>query len=449
VSRIRLLLGKDLRVLARSPALLAALILYPIVFAVLVGLVVRYANDRPRVAFVDLDDLPRVLAVGGEEFNVEQVINEVSESAELVPMSEEEANRKLANGEVAAAIVVPRGFATRLRGMVESPRLVLKTMRGGLAGRVEQQTQALVYNLNRLLQTAYIEANLEYVKLILEGGQGSFLGNEFDVVGLEEAAVILDGIQARTNDPAIRAEAEELEVFVREARLALGASGDSLRATANPIELEIDTEAGRTWLLSAQLQSYALALTLAFICVLIAAAATAAERDENVIGRLARGLVRLSELVAVKVLLAAAVGVALGLTLAVIFGVMAEVFGVTGGEPWERLPLLAVGLAVAGAAFGAFGAFVGVIAREAKTAVLVAFLAALPIVLVGLVPEGSVAALGWLSDVFPFRHSIRFFEAALFDLDPWTTLAREAAWLLVLGALFATAARIGVRRLLT
>jgi ABC-type Na+ efflux pump permease subunit len=448
LSRILLLLGKDLRILVRSPALLAALILYPIVFAVLVGLVVRYANDRPRVAFVDLDDLPRVLSIGGERFDVDRVINEANESAELIPMAEEEANRQLATGEVVAAIVVPRGFAARLRGMVESPRLVLKTMRGGLAGRVEQQTQALVYNLNRLLQTAYIESNLEYVNLILEGGEGSFLGNEFDVVGLDEAAVILEGIQERTDDPQIRAEAEKLEVFVREARLALGASDDSLRATANPIELEIDNEAGRTWLLSAQLQSYALGLTLAFICVLIAAAATAAERDENVIGRLTRGLVRLSELVAGKVLLAAIVGVALGLALAIVFGVMAEVFDVTGGEPWERLPLLALGLAVAGAAFGAFGALIGVVAREARTAVLVAFLAALPLVLIGLVPEGSVAALGWLSDAFPFRHAIRFFEAALFDLDPWATLAREAAWLLGLGALFATAARVGVRRLL-
>jgi ABC-2 type transport system permease protein len=449
VSRIRLLLVKDLRVLVRSPALLAALIVYPIVFAVLVGLVVRYANDRPRVAFVDLDDLPRVLAVGGEEFNVENVIDEANESAELVPMSEDDANRELENGEVVAVIVVPRGFASRLRGMVESPRLVLKTMEGGLAGRVEQQTQALVYNLNRLLQNAYIEANLEYVQLILEGGEGSFLGNEFDVVGLDEAARILAEIQEQTDDPVVRAEAEKLEVFVREARLALGASGDSLRATANPIELEIDAEAGRTWLLSAQLQSYALGLTLAFICVLIAAAAMAAERDENVIGRLARGLVGLSELVAVKVLLAAAIGVALGLALAIIFGVLSEVFAVAGGEPWERLPLLALGLAVAGGAFGAFGALVGVVAREAKTAVLVAFLAALPIVLVGLVPEGSVTALGWLSDAFPFRHAIRFFQAALFDLDPWGTLAREAAWLLALGAVFATAARIGVRRLLT
>jgi ABC-2 type transport system permease protein len=435
-------------VLRRSPILVAALVLYPIVFAVLVGLVVRYANERPRVAFVDLDDLPEVLAVGGQEFDVERIIDQVDESVDLVPLSEEEAKRQVATGEIVAAIVVPRGFAARLRGMVESPRLVLKTARGGVSGRVEQQTQALVYSLNRRLQRAYIEANLEYVNLILEGGEGDFLGNEFDIVGLEEAGEKLAEIERGTDDPEIAATAHELGVFVREARLALAASDESLRATANPIELETQSDAGRTWLLSAQIQAYALGLTLAFVCVLLAAGAMAAERDENVIGRLARGLVGLLDLVVVKVALAALVAIGLGLTIALVFGVTAEIVGVAGGEPWARFPLLVVGLALAGAAFGAFGALVGALARESRTAVLVAFLTALPLVLLGLVPEGSIAAAGWLADVFPFRHAIRFFEAALYDLDPWAALAREGMWLLGLGAVFAAAARLGVRRLL-
>src|SRR5262249_31657840 len=42
--RIALLLGKDLRVLARSPLLLGVLVTYPLVVAVLVGLVAGYAN---------------------------------------------------------------------------------------------------------------------------------------------------------------------------------------------------------------------------------------------------------------------------------------------------------------------------------------------------------------------------------------------------------------------
>jgi hypothetical protein len=318
---IRLLLAKDLRILGRSPALLAALILYPLVFAVLVGLVVRYASDQPRVAFVDLDRLPETLTVGGQRFDVEDVISQVQGSVELVPMEEEEADHQLATGGVVAEIVVPPGFASKLRGMVESPQLVLRTAQGGLSGRVEQQTQALVYALNQRLQEAYIAANLEYVDLLLEGGEGSFLGNEFDIVGLREAEVILAEIERTSDDPEVVERARELGTFVSEAQLALGAAGDSLRATANPIELEVDADAGRTWLLSAQLQAYALGLTLAFICVLLAAAALAAERDENVIGRLARGLVRLSDLVVVKVLLAALVAVGLGFVIALLVGV--------------------------------------------------------------------------------------------------------------------------------
>ena len=391
MKKVRLLLKKDLRILGRSPVLVAALIVYPLVFAALVGAVVRYAGDRPTIAFVDLDHLPEQLTVGGQTFNVPEVLDQVNENAELVPMDQEEADRKLANGEVNAEIIVPRGFASRLRGMVESPQLELKTARGGIASRVEQQTQALVYELNQRLQDAYIDANLQYVNLIVEGGTGTFLGNEFDVVGLQRAGELLAEIEQTTKDPAIAEQARELSTFVRQAQLALGASDESLRATANPIKLEVDTEAGRSWLLSAQLQAYALALTLAFICVLLAAAAIASERDENVIGRLARGLVGLTNLVVVKVVLAALVAVVLGLVIALVFGALATVFDVTGGEPWERLPLLGLGLVIAGAAFGAFGVLVGVVAREARTAVLVAFLVALPLVLLGLLPEGTVA----------------------------------------------------------
>jgi hypothetical protein len=448
MSGVRLLLGKDLRVLRRSPALLVALVLYPVVFAVLVGLVVRYASDRPRIAFVDRDNLPETLTVGGQRFNVPQVISQVQGSVDLVPMSEKEADRQLATGSVVAEIAVPPGFASKLRGMVESPQLVLKTARGGLSGRVEQQTQALVYALNRRLQSAYIKANVAYVKLILEGGRGSFLGNEFDIVGLDRAAQMLDEIERTSDDPEIVSRAAELATFVREARLALGASDQSLRATANPIELRVDTSAGRTWLLSAQLQAYALGLTLAFICVLLAAAALAAERDENVIGRLARGLVRLSDLVVVKVLLAVLVAVGLGFGIALVFGVLSQFLDVAGGEPWQRLPLLVLGLALAGAAFGAFGALVGGLTRESRTAVLVAFLATLPLVLLGLVPEGAARAAWWAAQFFPFSHAVDFFRAALYDSAPWKELAVEGAWLLGLGVAFGALARLAVRRLL-
>ena len=59
---VSLLLRKDLTVLRRSPLLLGALLAYPIVIALLVGLVAGYASSKPRVAFVDEDGIPPVVA---------------------------------------------------------------------------------------------------------------------------------------------------------------------------------------------------------------------------------------------------------------------------------------------------------------------------------------------------------------------------------------------------
>ena len=232
------------------------------------------------------------------------------------------------------------------------------------------------------------------------------------------------------------------------ARLALAQTGNALRATANPISLEQAPEHGRTWTLSAQVQAYALGLTITFLSLVLAAGALASERDENVIGRLARGLVRLWELVAAKVALAAVVAAVLGLAIALVFGAIVEAGGVAGGEPWGRVPLVVVGLALAGAALGALGALIGALAREARTASLVAVLVVMPIVFLGLVPSEVAPAAGWVSDALPFAHAVRFFVAALYDVSPWARLWREALWLCGLGLAFGALARLAIRRLL-
>jgi ABC-2 type transport system permease protein len=181
---------------------------------------------------------------------------------------------------------------------------------------------------------------------------------------------------------------------------------------------------------------------------MLAAGSLAAERDENVIGRLARGLVGLGHLIWAKIALAAGVALVLGLAISVVFGAVIEVGGITGGEPWRRLPLLVVGLLLAGACLGALGALLGALAREARSASLVAVLVVMPIVFLGLIPREVVPPAGWASDVLPFAHSVRFFSAALYDLDPWTKVLREGLWLVVLGAVFGGLARIEARRLL-
>jgi len=437
-----MLLRKDVLVLRRSPLLLGILIAYPLAIALLVGLVASYASSKPRVALVDEDNLPATVVVGGKRFHVDRTIRQASQNVKLVRLSPEDADRQLRTGKVVAVVTVPPGFIASLKGMVRSPQLELQLSRGTISSRVEQQVQALVFSLNRRLQRAYIANNLRYVTLILKGGDGRFLGQPIDVLGIESAERLLDAMPATPRNRRLRD-------FLQDARLALANTGDALRSTAHPIELVSAPARGRTWVLSAEVQAYALGLTITFLALILAAGSLAAERDENVIGRLARGLVGLGQLIWSKVALAAAVALALGLAISLAFGVAIEIGGVTGGEPWRRLPLLVVGLVLAGACLGALGSLHGALAREARSASLVALLVVMPIVFLGLIPREVVPPAAWVSDVLPFAHSVRFFSAALYDLSPWTSVLREGLWLVALGVVFGGLARIEARRLLT
>jgi ABC-type multidrug transport system permease subunit len=441
VSRVALILRKDLRVLFRSPLLLGVLIAYPLLVAGLVGLVAGYGSSKPRVALVDEDHLPQVVSVGGHSFRIQDAIDEVGKNVHLVRMQPVEARRALSTGRVVATLTIPPGFLADLRSGLHAPSILYQTTHGGISSRVTQQVQALVYGLNRQLQSAYVKTDLHYVQLIVNGGKAEFLGRTYDVLGLQR-------MQRLVAELPPSPQRDRIAEFARIAGVALTQTGNLLGATANPIGLERTREHSRSSLLSAQVQSYALALTITFLALLLAAGAIASERDENAIGRLRRGLVSMGELVTAKVALAAVIALALGLTIALVFGLIVEVGGVAGGEPWQRLPLLAVGLVLAGAALGALGTLLGALARETRTASLVAVLVVMPIVFLGLVPSEIVPAAGWVSDALPFAHAVRYFSASLYDASPWGTVGRELAWLVGLGLLFGLLARAATRRLL-
>jgi hypothetical protein len=242
-----MLLRKDVLVLRRSPLLLGILIAYPLTIALLVGLVASYASSKPRVALVDEDNLPATVVVGGKRFHVDRTIRQASQNVKLVRLSPEDADRQLRTGKVVAVVTVPPGFIASLKGMVRSPQLELQLSRGTISSRVEQQVQALVFSLNRRLQRAYIANNLRYVTLILKGGDGRFLGQPIDVLGIESAERLLDAMPATPRNRRLRD-------FLHDARLALANTGDALRSTAHPIELVSASARGRTWVLSAEVQ---------------------------------------------------------------------------------------------------------------------------------------------------------------------------------------------------
>ena len=195
------------------------------------------------------------------------------------------------------------------------------------------------------------------------------------------------------------------------------------------------------------MQAYALALTISILALALGAAVTASERDENVACLLGRGLVSRVSLLAAKVALATIISLALGTVILLAFGVIVEVGDIAGGQPWQRIPLVLLGVVLFGAALGAIGTLIGALAREGRSATLGALLVALPIVLLGLIPREIAPPAGYVSDLFPFSHGERFFSSALYDRHPWATIGPEALWLLGLLVLWAAVARLAQPRL--
>ena len=128
----------------------------------------------------------------------------------------------------------------------------------------------------------------------------------------------------------------------------------------------------------------AVAVSLMFVTVLLASGALALERDQNTFGRLVRGPVSRTALLAEKGL-----------------------FAVAGALPVTLLMLLAwprsrrssgtastcgsSAIAVAAVAFAAMGTLIGALAREVQAASLLAFTLLLPVAFLALVPSGAVS----------------------------------------------------------
>jgi ABC-2 type transport system permease protein len=446
---IRALLAKDIRILRRSPLMVALLVVYPLALAVLVGAVIADAGARPRVAFVDNDHLPERASVGNLHIEIGDLLRSVKGEVDLVPMSQAKATRALSRGDVVAVVVVPHGFLAQLRSLLSSPTLILETSRGAARDRVLREVQSVVFRLNLRLQGVFLASNIAYLRTLVHGGSTEFLGRKVTVLGLQNAETKVDAILAQLpkDDPSV-APLTEIAHFAGQTTLALGAAEGTLKATAHPVELHEIVRPGRSYLLGSQLQSYALAVSLCFVGVLLAAGAIALERDENVIGRLSRGLAGPTALIVEKLLLTAIASVILGGLLAVAFGVAVSFEHAGGSQPWLRLPLLVPALAFAGAAVGALGVLVGTLARELRTAAILALALVLPVIFLGIVPRELSPTAARISEAFPFAPSAHVFSDVLFVSAPLGGLASGLAHLALLTLVFGGAARLAARRLL-
>jgi ABC-2 type transport system permease protein len=447
---VRWLLAKDLRILARSPLLVAMLVLYPILIAALVGFAVTSGPGKPRVAV--LNEIPAAeqkIELGGQQVDVAEEAGPLFDSIERVDVDDRaEAERRVKDGDVLAALIVPRGITRTLQsaaqGVGGSARVEVLYNAEDPAKRryVENTIKARVQEANAALAKRFAAAGAGYIKLLATGGPLSLGGLQIEILGLGPAEEMLRDVRAALPRNA-RAEREQLDRVIEFAQLGsenLGYAETLLGAIGTPIEVDSELLGGDTPL-GAFAAAVAAAVTLMFVTLLLASGALALEREENAYVRLVRGLVSHTQLIVEKAGLAALCSIGVGLLLLVGLSFSADL-------PWSRFPLWLVALAFGAVAFGALGVAMGALAREVRAASLLAFMAALPIAVLGLVPSGAVGAglydlIRAISALFPFKPTLDALESALGRSGGMTApLLHLTALALAYGA----AARIALRR---
>jgi ABC-2 type transport system permease protein len=449
---MRFLLAKDLRILRRSPLLVALLVAYPVLIALLIGVALSKGPDKPRVAI--LNELPRggsTLTIGGTRVDPKQYANRLFESIRPVTVhSRAEAVDKVRSGDALAAIIVPRDLLSRLQAQITlsgaGPKPTVQVLYNA-EDAVKQEfvrstIDSRVADLNRAVSGKLTQIAAGYLNILLSGGKFTILGRDFDILGLKRSKALVDSVLTRT--PQGTPDQQALQRVSGFAQLAidnLGLSDVLLSSLATPVKVDQQILSGRRTPLDAFAVAVAVTLSLMLVCVLLAAGMLALEREEHAFARLVRGLVSRSGLLAEKVLLAA--GCAAGTALLMTAGVSLFV-----ALDWSRAGWWVVALLAGGLAFGALGTAIGALAREVRAASLLAILLALPVAFLALVPSGAVSqglydALRVVSALFPFRAALDAVDAALNDTGG---LGAALAHLAVLLGAWSAVARLALQR---
>jgi ABC-2 type transport system permease protein len=443
---MRWLLVKDLQILKRSPLLVALLVFYPIVISVLIGLALSKGPDKPRVAFVnEVPPAANVIQLGGTKIDTSKYGQQLFNAIEPVRVSSEEAAiAKVKSGDVLGALVLPADLTHKLASGFESAHVkVYYNAEDPVKARYVRDTiSSQVQRANAAVRKKLTKVAVGYLHLINEGGRFSFLGRDFDVLGLAKAQLILGAVLKQLpKDSQTKPQIAAVQQFAKIAHDNLDLSDNVLRTVGEPIVVDQHILKGGKTPLDAFAVAVAVTVSLMFVTLLLAAGSLALEREENAFARLVRGLVSRGALLAEKGVLAA--GAAFVVTLAMLAGLALFIH-----LAWDRFPLWMVALAAGALAFAAMGLAIGALTREVRAASLMAFMLALPIAFLALVPSGSVSqtlydVISAISAVFPFKPTLDALNAALNDAGG---LGRALLHLALLVAAYGALARVSLRR---
>jgi ABC-type transport system involved in multi-copper enzyme maturation permease subunit len=439
MSRVLLLARKDAQTIARSWALLLILVIYPVLIALLVGQLLLDATANTSIAFVNEDTTGKALKVGDESFGLDRYREQAEDAGvRVVDMHRKEAMRALREGQVNGVLVIPDGFFARLSTLLAPADIEFHSAPDQLGSVVRQRVRGSVYNLNLDISRTFVETNAEYLKTLVEGGGVEVGGDTYNVMGLEPAVTELQRIRNQVKSDDALSTIDGVIDFAQDAQVAIGLADKALDATAAPIRIHEVRQHGTSPKLTARALSIGLAVSLTFLCIVLIAGSLAGERDERALTRLLAGIASPAQVIGSKLVLGVGLATIVGTALFVAVGLMSD-------QPWSRLPLLMVALAVAAVAFSALGTLIGTLARDARTATLIAMFVALPTIALGLLPASESVHL--ISAPLPFGHAQELFNAVLFERDPWPDALRQSLALIAIALPAALLSRRFVRRL--
>lgn len=445
---MRWLLLKDLRILRRSPLLVALLVIYPIAIALLIGFALSGGPGKPSIALVN--EIPhdqRSFDVAGERVSAAEYLPTLLRSVDVVrARSRAQARRLVRDGKVLGAVILPADITQKLDTGREQPTIeVLYNGEDAVKQRyVESIIRARIADANVALSRRFQQATASYLRLLLDGGTLSVLGRDVNILGLRNAHAITTGaIAGLPPSSPLHTSLGQVARFGQIAIDNLGLSRAVLRSVGQPVRVRQTIVGGRRTPLDTFAAAVAVTISLMFLTVLLAAGLLALEREEHAFSRLVRGLVSRLGLLAEKISLAASCAFAVTLLMLLALG------GLFIELDWARFPLWLLALAAGAVAFAALGVAIGGLAREVRAASLLAFLLSLPIAFLALVPSGAVSAglydlVRAVSACFPFKATLQALDAALNDAEPG--LLGPLAHLAALAVAYTALARLAVGR---
>src|SRR5215217_6812776 len=426
---MRWLLLKDLRILRRSPLLVALLVLYPVAIALLVGVALSSGPSKPKVAFANLVAPGEAkINVGGRELDATSYASELFDKVDPIRVdTRADAIAKVRSGEALGALVIPPDVIERLQGALglgggERPAVeVYYSAENPLKRRYVQATiDSTLADANKALSDEIFKQAARYLNLIVAGGRLSLpIVGDVDILGLRNAQAIVDAALATLpRDSESRPGLAQVSRFARLAADNLDVSKPILASIGSPVRVQEKAIAGSKTSLDVFGVEVAVVISLMNVALLLAA-----------------GMLLLE-----KIGLAGLCGWALAVLMLAVLAAILDL-------EWSRTPAWLAALAFAALAFAALGVAIGALAREVRAASLLAFMLALPIAALALVPSGAVGGTLYdgiriVSGAFPFKPALDALDAALSGGG----LAAPLAHLAALTAGFALVARLTLRR---